>query len=574
MEVSPKHDCRMAYSSRLTFFVAIALLLMALCQPAVAARDVRVAMHELKPSIFTDEQGKPAGIFVDLLEDIAAEESWNLIWVHGTFRENLDRLAAGDIDLVTAITDTPERQRVYDFNREAAVSTWTQVYAPSGAGINTILDLDKKRVAVLRGDVNEVAFRDYATKFIINPTYIELDSLDEVFEQTTAGNADAAVAARVAGQVASEKYSLPATPVMFYPNSLGFAVPKGRNQDLLQAIDRYLVREKSNPSSYYSQTMQKWFGEKAGWVIPPYILWGLAITTSLVALFVIMSVLLRREVRCKTDELSRQNEELQSEVASRMRTEAELVRKNEELQSANEQMTSIEKELRANYHELGKSENALRQARKKLNLLNTLTFQDIQTGVFSLAGYVELATAAGCSETAGKYLEKGRKILQSVENSLHFAKNYQDMGISQPTWQNVNYVFINAVSHLDFSRISRTVNLEDLEIYADPLLEKVFYNIMDNVLRHGTGATMVTLQFQEVPDGVTILIEDNGPGFPAADKEKIFEREYTGKSWSGLFLAREILSITGITIRESGTKGTGARFEITVPKGEYRFRPR
>ncbi len=111
-------------------------------------------------------------------------------------------------------------------------------------------------------------------KFNINPTYIEEDDLSGVFQQVTNGSADAAVASRVAGQYYEQQYGLASTPVMFYPNPLGFAVPKGTNQDLLSAIDRYLVKEKSDPSSYYSQTMQKWFGEKAGWVIPPYIAAG------------------------------------------------------------------------------------------------------------------------------------------------------------------------------------------------------------------------------------------------------------------------------------------------------------
>ncbi len=143
--------------SRSVFCLVIAFLfLLSLCQPAIAARDVRVGIHEIKPSLYTDEQGKPAGIFVDLIQDIAAQEGWNLIYVHGTFGENLDRLATGQIDLIMALTDTPEREKVYDFNREAAVSSWTQIYASPHAGINTILDLDKKRVAVLQGDVNAI----------------------------------------------------------------------------------------------------------------------------------------------------------------------------------------------------------------------------------------------------------------------------------------------------------------------------------------------------------------------------------------------------------------------------------
>jgi ABC-type amino acid transport substrate-binding protein len=532
--------------------VILLLFIPAICQPVAAARDVRVALHELKPSLYTDEKGQPAGIFVDLIKDIAKDEGWNLIWVHGTLKENLDRLAAGQIDLVMAITDTSERRKLYDFNHEAAVASWAQVYTVSGSDINTILDLDGKRVAVLKGDVNNIAMRDYAKKFNINPDFTEYDTLDEVFSQTRAGNADAAVALRVAGQESAKKHGLSATPVMFFPSSLGFAVPKGKNPDLLTAIDRYLLREKNDPSSYYSQTMEKWLGEKAGWVIPPYVFLTLAAAVVIAILFVIMSLVLRREVRRKTAELSLQNEELRA---------------------ANEQLVSTEEELRANYLELGRSEKALSQARKKLNVLNTLTFQEIQNGVFTLAGYLELAKEGGCSESAKTYIENGGSILRSVENSLRFAKLYQDMGMSEPKWQSVNYVFINAISHLDFSKISRIVDLDNIEIYADPLLENVLFQIMENVIRHGTGATEITLRYQENPDGLVILIEDNGPGIPAAEKERIFEKGSAGHG-GGLFLAREILSITGISIRETGMDGSGARFEIFVPKGAYRFVPK
>jgi ABC-type amino acid transport substrate-binding protein len=562
----------MSHGTRTALSAVIALLfLFALCQPAIAARDVTVALPELKPSVFTDEQGKPAGIFVDLIQDIAAKEDWNLIWVHGTLSENWNKLASGEIDLVMGVVSTPEREKLYDFNHEPALSAWSQVYAFPGSGINTILDLDGKRIALLKGDFNGIAFRDYARKFNINTTYLEKDSLDEVFAGTAAGDADAAVVFSMAGEQSANRYGLSTTPVMFNPTSIVFAVPKGKNQDLLLAIDRSLEEGKGNPSSSYSQTMQKWFGMKASWVIPPYVWWSLAAAAGLIALFVIMSVLLRREVMRKTTELSRQNEELQSEVASRTRAESELARKNEELQAAYEQLFSTEGELRANYLELGKSEHTLRQARKKLNLLNTLTFQEIQNGIFSLSGFIELAKGGGCSENAKTYLGKGVTILRSIESSLRFAKTYQEMGISQPKWQSVIYVFSNAISHLDFSKISAAVNLDGLEIYADPLLENVFSNLMENVIRHATGATGVTLHYQEIPDGITILVEDNGPGIPVSDKEKIFERGYTGKDGSGLFLAREILSITGISLQETGTEGTGARFEILVPKGAYRF---
>ena len=74
----------------------------------------------------------------------------------------------------------------------------------------------------------------------------------------------------------AKKYGLTTTPVCLIPIPWVSRSQKGKNADLLQAIDLYLVREKSNPTSHYSQTMQKWMGEQAGWVIPPYFLWGIA----------------------------------------------------------------------------------------------------------------------------------------------------------------------------------------------------------------------------------------------------------------------------------------------------------
>jgi signal transduction histidine kinase len=54
-------------------------------------------------------------------------------------------------------------------------------------------------------------------------------------------------------------------------------------------------------------------------------------------------------------------------------------------------------------------------------------------------------------------------------------------------------------------------------------------------------------------------------------KEKIFERGIGQNTGMGLFLSREILSITRIEIQENGMPGKGARFEISIPRGGFRF---
>jgi len=119
--------------------------------------------------------------------------------------------------------------------------------------------------------------------------------------------------------------------------------------------------------------------------------------------------------------------------------------------------------------------------------------------------------------------------------------------------------------------MNRTVHLDNLEIFADSLLERVFFVLSDNVLRHAKTATTVTIRYQFEEEDLLLLFEDDGNGIPDSNKEKIFERGFGTQKGLELFLVREILSITGITIQETGKEGKGARFEMRVPKGAYRF---
>ena len=572
---------------------AVILLFCQLIVPVAGARDVRIANTDLRPTLFTDEQGNPTGFFVDIINDIAAQEGWNVIWVRGTLSESWGRLSSGEIDLLPGVTSTPERQKTYDFNNESALSIWSQVYARPGSGINTILDLDGKQIVSVKGAASGIGFRDYAGKFNVNVTLLEKDKPIEIFSATAAGEADALVVYNTAAHDDAKTYGLVATPVMFNPTQFGFAVQKGKNQDLLPIIDRYLAKGKADSSSVYNNAMQKWFGMKGtSQVIPAWILGGLAAVSGLAGLFVIMNALLRREVRKKTAELSQQNESLQAEVKNRKRAEEALVANNQKLSAAYEQLTSTEEELRENYQEinaayaqlsaaeeelrekyeeLSRSDQALMQARKKLSSLNALTFENLRNAVFSLEGYLALARQDPTGEKVGTYLGRSDGILHAVRHAMEAAKKYQELGINPPRWQNVKIVVLNALSHLDFSGISRVTELDELEVFADPLLEDVFFILMENVLIHGKGVTEVRLGYREDAGKLTITIEDNGPGIMEANKDLIFGRDYKMmKGGSGLFLAREILSITGISIRETGVPGNGARFEIVVPESRYR----
>ncbi|MFA4849500.1 MAG: PAS domain S-box protein [Methanoregula sp.] len=213
-------------------------------------------------------------------------------------------------------------------------------------------------------------------------------------------------------------------------------------------------------------------------------------------------------------------------------------------------------------------ENAFRETNHKLNLLNSITRHDVANQLTSLQGFAQIAALKKGDPVITDYLHKIITAADTITRQIEFTKAYQELGVKAPSWNPVGEV----IAHIE-SRVPVTFSgtCKGVEIFADPMLERVFFNLVDNAIRHGGRVTEITIRCEREPDGILVIVEDNGIGIPVADKEKIFNRGFGKNTGLGLFLVREILSITGITIKETGISGKGARFEINVPEGMYRF---
>lgn len=250
---------------------------------------------------------------------------------------------------------------------------------------------------------------------------------------------------------------------------------------------------------------------------------------------------------------------------------SELEKTNLDLLDAIEEIQCKEQELRSNYRELQATQSALEMARKKLSLLNILTFQDIQSALFSLHGYLTLTSEFITGDTEKDYLARSMEQMQKIDRALYVAKQYQNMGIHPPKWQNVMEIFVYAVSHLNLSNLKRDIHLEGIEIFADPLLEDAFTYLLENIPIHGGPVSWYRFSYAENNSTLSLILEDNGTGIEDKHKSQIFMREFGESKGEGLFLVREILSITGITITENGVFGEGARFEMVIPESMYRI---
>ncbi|MGD0080327.1 MAG: PAS domain-containing sensor histidine kinase [Methanoregula sp.] len=216
------------------------------------------------------------------------------------------------------------------------------------------------------------------------------------------------------------------------------------------------------------------------------------------------------------------------------------------------------------------SQEALTQANKKLNLLNNVTRHDILNQLTALLGFLELSKQDTTDPHLVNFLLKEEHAANAIRSQILFTRDYQNIGVHSPQWHNVAETVSLALASIDIHSVLINVTIPPVEIYADPLLEKVFYNLIDNSIRHGEHVTEIIIRSEEYTDSLDLIVEDDGIGIPHEEKEHIFRREYFKHTGFGLFLSREILAITNLTVRETGIPGEGARFIIHVPREAYR----
>lgn len=217
------------------------------------------------------------------------------------------------------------------------------------------------------------------------------------------------------------------------------------------------------------------------------------------------------------------------------------------------------------------AEDALRQTNAKLNMLGHLTRNDLAAAVSALLERIGGGMQEFDDPDVRRYLKNLEEDARMVQRRAEITRDYQDLGLRPAGWQPVQKVVRDVTSCLLLPGISVRSWVERLEVFADPMLDRVFSNLIENAARHGETASKVVITYRILDDGLSISIEDDGVGIAEPEKERIFDYGVGIEGGLGLFLVREILAITNMTIRETGTPGRGARFEIHVPPGGYRI---
>ena len=231
----------------------------------------------------------------------------------------------------------------------------------------------------------------------------------------------------------------------------------------------------------------------------------------------------------------------------------------------------LEDTLRKKNTDLEMITHTLQETHKKLNILSSITRHDILNKIQVILLVVDLLKEPASKEKSLKNIGVVFESAQDIQGLIEFTAEYQELGQAQPQWQEITSIIKNPVIQRLLSGISLQVPSSPVEIFADHLLQKVFYNLVENSIRHGGTIHQIEISIEPSGKDLLLIYEDDGVGVPPDDKSKIFERGYGKHTGLGLFLIQEILDITGMKIIENGIPGKGVRFEIFIPEGKFRI---
>lgn len=270
---------------------------------------IRVGVFPNPPVAFKDDEGQWRGISIDVIQAIADQQEWKLEYVEGSFSELLKYFESDEIDLISMMAYSDKRAKKYTYSRNPIISNWGLVYSKTDSKISSLLDLEGKRIGVMKNNIHDIAFRELAKKFGINVNIVELANNRDVLDKINSREVDAGVTNRLFGSLNASKFDLVETGIIFNPINIHYSSLHSANEVILDEIDQQILTLKADKDSVYYTSIRRWMHQSTETKIYRWLTW---LATGLLSVIIIMTgltFLLRRQVAARTHELQTEIDE-------------------------------------------------------------------------------------------------------------------------------------------------------------------------------------------------------------------------------------------------------------------------
>jgi PAS domain S-box-containing protein len=281
------------------------LLLLVLLFPVLEAQTVKVGVYQNSPKVFVDEHQNAQGIFIDIIEDIAEKEEWQIEYVIGTWAELLEKLKTGEIDILPDVAYTASRDSLFVFNKIPVIQSWVQVYTRPDMNLMRVEDLQGLKVAVLAGSVQEdFLLNELFQVFEVEVEILSYNDYEETVSALLTKQVDAILASRFFYFSKLRTEGIVPTPIIHVTGDLYFVTGRNSNSvHLLDVIDGHMSEMKNDPGSVFYKSLQKWLDRENDHVISHVLIWLLVLSGVVIFMIIVFMFILRMRIKDKTREL-------------------------------------------------------------------------------------------------------------------------------------------------------------------------------------------------------------------------------------------------------------------------------
>ncbi len=268
-----------------------------------------MGLEQNPPLAGVSPAGKAEGLFVDLLDEVARLEGWQIEYISCPMADCLARLEDQRLDLMAPLAWSPERAHRFLFSSNDIVTNWGVIYSRPNQHLNSFLDLQDLIVGGVANDIHFQRLHEQLEAFGISVNYHAYATFDEVFKALERGDVQAGVVGRFFAMKQASAYKIEATPIIFNPIHVHLAMAPKVAPQVVEIINRRIAELKNQPDSVYHRSIARWLYKKNGFSLPVWLkalIWSLAGASLLMAGFILM---LREAVRSKTKSLQ-QNQTL------------------------------------------------------------------------------------------------------------------------------------------------------------------------------------------------------------------------------------------------------------------------
>ena len=210
---------------------------------------------------------------------------------------------------------------------------------------------------------------------------------------------------------------------------------------------------------------------------------------------------------------------------------------------------------------------------EKLNVISKLTRHDVRNKLYAVkANAYLLKKRVGGNPEIANYITAIEQSVDQTESLLEFSRIYEQIGTEQLKTVDVEECFNEATSFFsDLKNVKLTNECHGLSVMADSLLRQLFYNFIDNSMKHGEKIFQIRVYYRKEGNEAKLFYEDDGVGMSSANKLRTFSEGFTTGNGTGygLYLAKRMMDVYGWKIEEAGEEGKGVKFVITIPETKF-----